>query len=577
MFKLKRFLSPYKKECIVGPAFKLLEAILELLLPTIMALIINNGVVNRDATYILKMGGVMVLMTFLGYGSAMICQYYAARASQGFGTTLRNTLFEHISELSYSEIDEFGTSSLINRITNDINQLQVAVAMLIRLVVRAPFICIGAIIMAMILDFQLSLILIATVPIFALILYFFMKKTSPMYRIYQEKLDKLSSILRENLGGVRVIRAFSNIKREKKRFNRSNDNLTDSGIAIGRISALLNPLTLLIMNSAIIVLLWTGAIKINSGKLSPGTIVAFINYITQVLYAITTVTSLIVLFTKASASAKRVNEILEIESSIIELSRGIDEKIENNIAIRFEDVSFSYSKTGDTAIQDVSLEIIKGETVGIIGGTGSGKSTFINLIPRFYDVTSGKIFIDGINVKDYPLNHLRNKMSLVPQKVELFSGSILENLKFGNENATIEEIDEACKIAQAYEFISKLNDKYNTEVERGGANFSGGQKQRLSIARALVKKHDILILDDSSSALDFSTDASLRKAIKEKCNDITTLIVSQRASTIKDADKIIVFDDGEVVGVGKHDNLMNSCEVYREICLSQLSSEEAMR
>ena len=577
MFKLKRFLSPYKKECIVGPAFKLLEAILELLLPTIMALIINNGVVNRDATYILKMGGVMVLMTFLGYGSAMICQYYAARASQGFGTTLRNTLFEHISELSYSEIDEFGTSSLINRITNDINQLQVAVAMLIRLVVRAPFICIGAIIMAMILDFQLSLILIATVPIFALILYFFMKKTSPMYRIYQEKLDKLSSILRENLGGVRVIRAFSNIKREKKRFNRSNDNLTDSGIAIGRISALLNPLTLLIMNSAIIVLLWTGAIQINSGKLSPGTIVAFINYITQVLYAITTVTSLIVLFTKASASAKRVNEILETESSIIELSRGIDEKMENNIAIRFEDVSFSYSKTGDTAIQDVSLEIIKGETVGIIGGTGSGKSTFINLIPRFYDVTSGKIFIDGINVKDYPLNHLRNKMSLVPQKVELFSGSILENLKLGNENATIEEIDEACKIAQAYEFISKLNDKYNTEVERGGANFSGGQKQRLSIVRALVKKHDILILDDSSSALDFSTDASLRKAIKEKCNDITTLIVSQRASTIKDADKIIVFDDGEVVGVGKHDNLMNSCEVYREICLSQLSSEEAMR
>ncbi|MGG7176846.1 ABC transporter ATP-binding protein [Clostridium paraputrificum] len=578
MYKLKDFLKPYKKECIVGPLFKLFEAILELILPTIMALIINNGVATKDTEYVFKMGGVMLIMTILGYGSAMICQYYAARASQGFGTNLRNALFRHISSLSYAEIDSFGTSSLVNRLTNDVNQLQVAVAMLIRLVVRAPFICIGAIIMAMILDFKLSLILIATTPFFAVILYLFIGKTSPMYKKYQQKLDKIASLLRENLGGVRVIRAFANISKEKDKFREANEDLTETAIDIGKISSLLNPLTLFVMNVAIIVLLWTGALQIESGRLSAGTIIAFINYMTQVLYALTTVSGLIVIFTKASASGTRIKEIFETTSSINDINKDINNNAKESIsAIKFENVSFSYSKTGDMALQNISLEIGKGETIGIIGGTGSGKSTFINLIPRFYDVTEGRILVEGIDVRNYPLKKLRRKISVVPQKTELFTGTIADNLRWGNENASIEEVIEAAKIAQAHEFISKLPKGYDREVARGGANFSGGQKQRLTIARALVKKPEILILDDSSSALDFATDAALRKAIKKVSKELTTIIVSQRASTIKTSDKILVFDDGVLVGTGTHDELMNSCDVYKEICLSQLSNEEAKK
>lgn len=576
MYKLRRFLREYKKECIVGPIFKLTEAILELILPTIMALIINNGVIERDVQYVIKMGMVMIGMTILGYGSALICQYYAARASQGFGTNLRNSLFEHISYLSHNEIDKIGSSSLINRTINDVNQLQVAVAMLIRLVVRAPFILIGAIAMAMILDFELSLILLATVPFFAFILYYFIKKTTPLYKKYQQKLDNAFSILKENLGGVRVIRAFAKKEKEEVRFNEANDELKDILLHIGKVSALLNPLTLLVMNSAIIILLWTGAIRINAGRLSPGTIIAFINYMTQVLYALTTVSSLIVLFTKASASAKRINEVFETEPSIKEPTETKELVESGTNIISFKDVSFKYSSTGDEALKDISIDINKGETIGIIGGTGSGKSTFINLIPRFYDVSEGSVLVSGIDVRDYDITKLRQMVAVVSQKVELFTGTIEENLKWANENATIKDREEASKIAQAEEFISKLPEGYNTKVVRGGMNLSGGQRQRLAIARGLVKKAPILILDDSSSALDLKTESLLRKAINEKLKDTTTIIVSQRASSIRYSDKIIVFDDGIIVGIGKHEELMDKCTVYREICESQLSGEEAM-
>ncbi|MFL0268740.1 ABC transporter ATP-binding protein [Candidatus Clostridium radicumherbarum] len=610
MLKLAAFLKPYKKECIIGPAFKLLEAILELLLPTIMALIINNGVDKQNITYVLKMGMIMLLMSILGFCSSLICQYYAARTSQGFGTTLRNTIFRHISSLSYTEIDSFGTASLINRITNDVNQLQLAVAMLIRLVIRAPFICIGAIIMAMILDLRLSLILFAATPVFALILYFVISKASPLYRKYQQKLDKIALILRENLSGVRVIRAFDKTENEKQRFFAANDDLTETAINVGKISALLNPMTSFVMNTVIIAILWAAGIHINTGRLSQGAIIAFVNYITQILLALMVVSNLVIIFTKAIASAGRVNEVLDAVTSIPDKTLEVSCSTKGNTlaktavsyaastmnilsntnanrlndaviqaetapSIEFNKVSFSYSNTGDMALEDVSIAIKPGETLGLIGSTGSGKSTFVNLIPRFYDAVKGNIFVEGVNVKAYSLKKLRSKISIVPQNPLLFTGTIAENIRWGKQNATEEEIIAAAKIAQAHEFISKLPDGYNTKVSRGGLNFSGGQKQRLTIARAVVAKPSILILDDAASALDFATDAALRRAIRESSKNMTVLIVSQRVSTIKQADKIIVFDDGHMVGIGTHKELMVSCEAYREICLSQLSNEEA--
>lgn len=578
LLKLISFLKPYKKECIVGPIFKLFEAILELLLPTIIALLINNGVSNKDSSYVLKMGGIMLCMAILGFCGSLICQYYAARASQGFGTDLRNAIFLHISSLSHAEIDKFGSSSLINRITNDVNQLQLAVAMLIRLVIRAPFICIGATIMAMILDFKLSLIILSAIPFFALILYFFIKKTTPLYKKYQKDLDKLSLIISENLGGVRVIRAFAKIPKEKDRFKEGNNDLTYTSIHVGKISALLNPLTSLVVNVSIIILLWVGAFQINVGTLAPGTIIAFANYITQILLALIVVSNLIVIFTKASASAVRINELLETETSIIENKEDLSKDVKEDAPIiEFKNVFFNYNVAGDMALEKISLSMNKGQTIGIIGGTGSGKSTFINLIARFYEVTSGEVLVNGINIKDYPLEILRNTISMVPQKAELFTGTIEENIKWGNLEASVNDVIEAAKKAEAHEFIIKLPNGYKTKVQRGGANFSGGQKQRLTIARALIKNPEILILDDSFSALDLATDTALRKSIKESFNDMTVIIVSQRVSTIKDADEIIVFDDGQVVGLGTHKDLMYRSEVYKEICLSQLSSEEAIK
>ncbi|WP_248548862.1 ABC transporter ATP-binding protein [Paenibacillus odorifer] len=576
MFKIAVYLKPYKKEAIIGPIFKLMEAILELILPTIVALIINNGVGNHDSAYVYRMGGLMVLMSLLGFGCSMVCQYYAARASQGFGTTLRNKMFRHITSLSYAELDTLGTPTLINRITNDVNQLQIAVAMLIRLVIRAPFICIGAILMSVILDFRLSLILIAATPVFGIILYFIITRSAPLYRKYQQKLDALALVLSENLSGIRVIRAFAKRRTEKERFDASSDDLTTTAIRVSRISALLGPMTTLVVNAAIIAILWVGGIHIDGGRLSQGEIIAFINYITQILLALIVVSNLVIIFTKASSSANRVNEVLGVKVSVSEEGNAvIAAPAPAAPAIQFDHVSFGYNTTGESALEDISLVINRGETVGLIGSTGSGKSTFVNLIPRFYDAVQGEVKVDGVNVRDYKLHQLREKIGIVPQKAVLFTGTIAENIRWGKEDATEEEIMQAASIAQAEEFIRKLPEGLNTQVSRGGLNLSGGQKQRLTIARAVVGKPSILILDDSSSALDFSTDAALRKALKESSQEMTVLLVSQRVSTVRQADKIMVFEEGRIAGVGTHEELMRGCEEYKEICLSQLSSEES--
>ncbi|WP_044477307.1 ABC transporter ATP-binding protein [Paenibacillus antibioticophila] len=580
MFRLAVFLKPYKKETILGPLFKLLEAILELLLPTIVALTVNHGIGNRDSSYVLKMGVLMLAMTLLGYGSSLICQYYAARASQGFGTTLRNRLFRHVSSLSFSDLERFGTPSLINRVTNDVNQLQVAVAMLIRLVIRAPFICIGAIIMAMILDLRLSLILLAATPIFGIVLYLIIAKSAPLYRLYQKKLDKLVLVLSESLGGVRVIRAFAKRREEQSRFKEAADDITVTAIRVGRISALLSPLTMLVVNAAIIAILWAGGVHINQGSLSSGEIIAFINYVTQILLALIVVSNLIIIFTKAASSAARINELLDTYPTIIDGSADVEYSTAAETKaplIEFDHVSFGYSSTGDPALKEISFKVHRGETIGIIGGTGSGKSSLIHLIPRFYDTGQGAVYVEGTNVMDYSLEKLRSKVALVPQKAILFTGTVADNIRWSNEHAGDQEVAEAARAAQAEEFINKLPEGYQTRVARGGLNLSGGQKQRITIARALLARSEILILDDSSSALDYATEAALRRSIRQYHADTTMLLVTQRVSTVLHADRIIVLEEGRIAGIGTHEELLKHCEPYREICRSQLSEEEGVQ
>lgn len=575
MRELFKFLVPYKKELILGPFFKLLEAIFELLLPTLMVLMINNGVNKNDSSYVYKMGGIMLGMAVLGFGSSLICQYYAARTSQGFGTTLRNALYMHISKLSPGEINYFGTSTLINRMTNDINQLQLAVAMLIRLVIRAPFICIGAIILSMFLDFRLALILLAVTPIFGLILYLIISKTSPLYTRYQQKIDRLGLTLNENLSGVRIIRAFAKSESEQGRFNAANDDLTATAVRVGRLSALLNPMTTFVMNAAIVVILWVGAVHINTGLLTQGEIIAFVNYLTQILLALIVVSNLVIIFTKANASAKRVSEVLSTEPTLIEGERNLPAiECAGVPLLQFNHVSFGYNPTGEKALTDISFEVQPGETVGIIGGTGSGKSTLVNLIPRFYEASQGEILLNGVPLKEFTFKALRQQIGLVPQKALLFSGTIAENIRWGKPEASDAQVVAAAKIAQAHEFIVGLSDGYTSRVERNGSNYSGGQKQRLTIARALIEQPSILILDDSSSALDYATEASLRLAIRASSQNMTLFIVSQRISSILQSDKILVLEEGRLAGLGTHEQLMQSCKLYQEIYASQASSQE---
>ncbi len=577
MFKLRRFLKDYKKECIIGPLCKLFEAILELFVPMVMADIIDVGVKNGDGGYVLKMGGVMVLLGVVGLMSALVCQYLASKASQGVGTKIRRELFAHINSLSHAELDRLGTPSLITRITNDVNQVQQSVAMGIRLLTRAPFIVIGALIMSMTINLQMSIIFFIAAVLIGITLYLVMTRSIPIYSAIQKKLDKIGLISRENLSGNRVIRAFSKQKSEEERIDNATEELAKTSIRVSRLSALLSPVTYAVTDIAIIAIIWFGAINVNNGTgMLSGDIIALINYMTQILLAMIVVANLVILLTKASASAQRINEVFETQPSVVEKDHNEISVSKSNFTpkVEFDDVTFSYGD-GDDELSDISFKIMRGQTVGIIGGTGCGKSTLINLIPRYYDVKSGSVSVDGANVKDYPFVQLRSQIGIVPQQSILFSGTIRENLKWQNKDASDEEIISALKTAQAYEFVSKLKNGLDSHVEQGGKNFSGGQRQRLCIARAIVGSPELLILDDSFSALDFATDAALRKALKQSTSEMTVIIVTQRCSTIKNADLILVLDDGRLVGKGRHDELIENCETYHEICLSQLKETEA--
>lgn len=578
MFKLRRFLKDYKKECIIGPLCKLFEAILELLVPLVMANIIDIGVKNGDSEYVLKMGGVIVLLGIVGLLSALVCQYLASRASQGVGTKIRRELFAHINSLSHSELDRLGTPSLITRITNDTNQVQQSVAMGIRLLTRAPFIVIGALIMSMTINLKMSIIFFIASLLIGITLYIIMSKSIPIYTAIQKKLDKIGLISRENLSGNRVIRAFSKQKSEKIRIDTSTEELAKTSIRVSRLSSLLSPVTYAVTDIAIIAIVWFGAVNVDSGNMLSGDIIALINYMTQILLAMIVVANLVILMTKASASAQRINEVFETQPSIVEKQTeniAVDKSV-GTPKVEFDNVTFTYGD-GDDELSNISFKIMRGQTVGIIGGTGCGKSTLINLIPRYYDVKSGCVNVDGVNVKDYPFIQLRTQIGIVPQQSILFSGTIRENMKWQNKDATDDDIINALKIAQAYDFVSLLPKGLDSHVEQGGKNFSGGQRQRLCIARAIVGKPELLILDDSFSALDFATDANLRKALKKNTNTMTVIIVTQRCSTIKNADLILVLDDGKLAGCGTHDKLFEECETYREICLSQLKETEAKK
>ena len=575
MFKLaKRYLGSVKQYVIIGQTSKLIEAIFEVIVPLIMAAIVDNGIKgNMGKGYVYKMGGVLILLGVLGLCFALICQYLASKASQSVGTVMRNDMFRHINSLSHAELDRLGTPSLITRLTNDINQVQQAVAMFIRLVVRAPFIVIGSAIMAMSIDLKLSVIFVIIIPLVVLVLYIIMSRSIKYYKVIQKKLDRISLVTREGLSGVRVIRAFSRQDTEQKRFDEANDDYLDISLRVGRLSALLNPLTYVILNLAIAAIVWYGGVGVDTGRLTQGEVIAFVNYMTQISLALVVVANLVVLFTKAAASSARINEVLEIEPSI---KNGSEQNgVGSDNAVEFSHVYFSYNNSGEYALEDIDLTAKKGETIGVIGGTGSGKSTLASLIPRFYDISKGELKINGTNAADYDTTALRQKVGVVPQKAVLFSGTIAESMRWGKRDATDEEIWKALETAQAREFVEKIPDGLDTHIAQGGKNLSGGQKQRLTIARALVSQPDILILDDSASALDFATDAALRKAIAQNTTGMTTFIISQRANSIMQADKIIVLDDGRQAGLGTHKELLESCDVYREICYSQLSKEEA--
>ena len=579
MFKLRRFLDNYKKEVIIGPLCKLFEAILELLVPLVMANIIDVGINElHDAGYVLKMGGLMVLLAAVGLTSALFCQYFASKASQGAGTAIRSALFRHINTLSHAELDRLGTPSLITRITNDTNQVQQNIAMMIRLLTRAPFIVVGSLVMAMTINLRLSLIFFAAAVLIGLTLWFVMTRSVPIYAAMQKKLDKIGLLSRENLAGNRVIRAFSKQKSEKERIDSATAEYEKIALRVSRLSALLSPVTYAVTNIAIIAIVWFGAVNVNAGTMHTGDIVALVSYMTQILLAMIVVANLVILMTKGSASAKRINEVLETKPGVIETTAN-DISIKENSEtpqIAFRRVCFNYGD-GDDELTDIDFTIQKGMTVGIIGGTGCGKSTLVNLIPRFYDATSGTVLVDGVDVKEYRFEQLRQQMGIVPQQSVLFSGSIRQNMRWQKHDATDDEIIRALKIAQAYEFVEKLPDGLDSRVEQGGRNFSGGQRQRLCIARALVGSPKILILDDSFSALDFATDAALRRALAENTQDMTVIIVTQRCSTIKNADLILVMSDGQLAGKGSHDELFETCEVYRDICLSQLSDTEVKK
>ena len=564
----------------MGPLFKMLEASFELFVPLVMANIIDTGIKNADQPYIWKMCGMLILLAAIGLTCSLTAQYFSAKAAVGFGTALRNDLFRHINSLSYREIDTIGTSTLITRMTSDINQVQSGVNLVLRLFLRSPFIVFGAMIMAFQVNVRAALIFVVAIPLLSIVVFGILLISMPLYKKVQKQLDRVLLTTRENLLGARVVRAFNRQQDEMKKFDEENSLLVNSQVFVGKISALMNPVTYVIVNGATIILIWTGAWQVEGGIITQGAVVALVNYMSQILVELVKLANLIITISKSLACANRISAVFEETSSIEDkagaavLAANAGDAQEQPAKVEFASMDFAYAGSSENALSQISFRAMRGQTIGIIGGTGSGKSTLVNLIPRFYDATGGRVLVDGVNVKDMPLQALREKIGIVPQKAVLFKGTLRDNIRWGKPDATDEEIYHALEIAQARDFVDSKDEGLDLMIQQGGKNLSGGQKQRLTIARALVRNPEILVLDDSASALDFATDAALRKAIRENTKDMTVFLVSQRATTIKNADQILVLDDGNLVGRGTHKELLDTCEVYREICFSQLSEKE---
>lgn len=619
MKRLLSYMKDYRKESILGPLFKMLEASFELLVPLVVASMVDVGIRNRDGGYIMKMGGLLLLLALVGLACSLTAQYFAAKAATGAGTALRNDLYKHIGTLSYAEIDSVGTATLITRMTSDINQVQNGINMTLRLLLRSPFVVFGAMIMAFTVDLRSAMVFVVTIPVLCVVVFGIMLVSMPLYRSVQRQLDKVLLTTRENLMGVRVIRAFNRQESEVGKFEGENDRLVQMQVFVGKISALLNPVTYVIINVAIVAVIWVGGEQVDSGTITQGKVIALVNYMSQILVELIKMANLIILISKATACMNRVDSIFQVETSVKErgslgggthengsLGGGIQENvshgkgIQENVShikedscesppstgpsaggpvpkVEFRDMDFVYSGAKAPALSGISFKAMPGQTIGVIGGTGSGKTTLVNLIPRFYDADKGQVLVDGVDVRNHTLDGLRSKIGVVPQRPVLFKGTLRDNMKWGKKDASDEEIYDALNMAQAREFVNDKDQGLMLHIDQGGRNLSGGQRQRLTIARALVRRPEILIMDDSASALDFATDARLRKAIRQGTKDMTVFIVSQRATTIKQADLILVLDEGALAGKGTHKELLNSCEVYREICLSQLSREEVER
>lgn len=578
MKKLLIYLKAYRKEACLAPIFKMLEAVFELFVPLVIKGIIDYGIAAEDRAYCLRMGLLLLLLAVIGLAMATTAQWFSARAAAGFAAKIKQVLMEHIQKLSYTELDTIGTSTLITRMTSDVNQVQTGTNLVLRLFMRSPFIVFGSMIMAFTIDFKAAMIFVITIPLLSVVVFGIMLSSIPLYKKVQSQLDRVLGITRENLTGVRVIRAFNKEEEEISHFKTENEQFTRLQTFVGKISALMNPLTFVIVNSAILVLVWTGAWRVEGGILTQGAVVALVNYMSQTLVELIKLADLIINITKAVACGNRIQKVLEVEPSMENGSKEcIEEKRTPANAVDFNHVSLTYSGAGAQSLTDIDLHVKTGQTIGIIGGTGSGKTSVVNLIPRFYDATQGNVLVFGKPVKEQDMESLRSQIAVVPQKAVLFAGTIRENMKWGKEDATDEEIMEALTIAQAAEVVQKKEGGLDAFVEQGGKNLSGGQRQRLTIARALVRKPRILILDDSASALDFATDAALRKAIREMKNAPTVFIVSQRTSSIRFADQILVLDDGKSVGVGTHDELLTTCSVYKEIYDSQYKKTDSKK
>lgn len=572
MKKLLVYLKTYKKETILAPLFKMLEALFELFVPLVIAAIIDTGIENKDVPYIVRMAIVLVVLAIVGLTCSLTAQYFSAKAAVGFAAKLKSALFAHIESLSFKEIDTLGTSTLITRMTSDINQVQSGVNLVLRLFLRSPFIVFGAMIMAFTIDVKAALIFVVAIPLLAIVVFGIMLVSIPLFKKVQGALDSVLGITRQNLTGVRVIRAFNNEQSEIENFDEKNAVLTGLQKFVGKISALMNPVTFIIVNGAIAALIWVGALRVDAGILSQGQVVALVNYMSQILVELVKLANLIITVTKAVACGNRIQSVFEIKSSMEEGSRRYSASSEDGYSVEFKNVKLCYNEGADSSLTGIDFSVRKGETVGIIGGTGSGKSSLVGLIPRFYDATQGQVLVDGVNVNEYSFDELREHVGIVMQKAVLFKGTIRENLKWGKNDATDEELWAAIDVAQAREFVETKDGGLDFEIAQGGKNLSGGQKQRLTIARALVRKPDILILDDSASALDYATDAKLRAAIAALPGNMTVFIVSQRTASIMHADKIIVLDDGKIVGMGTQEELLENCEVYKEIYNSQFKT-----